>query len=53
MVVNDNLDLAVERVESIIDAEVVSRERVSGLRHQVETLIDRLEMEIEHSSTTS
>lgn len=53
VVVNDNLDLAVERVESIIDAEVVSRERVSGLRHQVETLIDRLEMEIEHSSTTS
>jgi guanylate kinase len=51
VVVNDDLDRAVARVESIIDAEVVSRERVSGLRHQVEELIERLEREIEHNST--
>jgi guanylate kinase len=53
VVVNDNLELAVLRVASIIDAEVVSRQRVSGLRLQVETLIGRLEQEIEHSSKTS
>lgn len=53
VVVNDDLELAVRRVSSIIDAEVVSRERVSGLRHQVEALIDRLEKEIEHPSTAS
>lgn len=53
VVVNDNLERAVLRVASIIDAEVVSRQRVSGLRLQVETLIGRLEQEIEHSSKTS
>jgi guanylate kinase len=54
VVVNDNLDRAVKRVGSIIDAEVVSRERVSGLRRQVESLIDRLEEEIDnHSLKTS
>jgi guanylate kinase len=52
VVVNDDLERAVQRVGSIIDAEVVSRQRVSGLRHQVETLIDRLEREIEHNSTS-
>src|SRR5262249_52007355 len=46
VVMNDDLDTAVTRVGSILDAEVVSRERVSGLRQQVETLIDRLEAEI-------
>ena len=54
VVVNDDLDRAVERVASIIDAEVVSRERVSGLQRQVESLIDRLEEEIDnHSLKTS
>jgi guanylate kinase len=54
VVVNDDLDTAVQRVSSIIDAEVVSRERVSGLRHQVEALVTRLEAEIgNHSSGTS
>ena len=51
VVVNDVLDESVRRVAAIIDAEVVSRERVAGLREQVATLIQRLEDEIEtHSS---
>ncbi|HET9425607.1 MAG TPA: guanylate kinase [Gemmatimonadaceae bacterium] len=51
VVVNDVLEESVRRVSSIIDAEVVSRERVAGLREQVSTLIRRLEDEIEtHSS---
>lgn len=53
VIVNDDLEQAVHRVGSVIDAEVVSRERVSGLRAQVETLIHRLEHEIENSSKTS
>ncbi len=51
VVINDELDNAVRRVGSIVDAEVVSRERVSGLRCQVEALIDRLEAEIHHHSS--
>ena len=35
VVVNDDLAKAVARVSAIIDAEVVRRERVAGLRHQV------------------
>ena len=50
VVVNDDLETAVLRVEAILDAEVVSRERVSGLRHQVASLIQRLEQEIDHHS---
>jgi len=51
VVVNDVLEESVRRVSAIIDAEVVSRERVAGLREQVATLIKRLEDEIEtHSS---
>jgi guanylate kinase len=46
VVVNDDLDHAVRQVSSIVDAEVVSRERVLGLRHQVEALVKRLEAEI-------
>ena len=47
VVVNDDLDLAVQRIGSIIDAEVSSRQRVVGLRTQVALLIDQLEREIE------
>ena len=47
VVVNDDLELAVNRVNAIIDAEVLSRDRVAGLRSQVTLLIDRLEREIE------
>lgn len=50
VVVNDDLDASVARVSAIIDAEVVSRERVEGLKEQVEALIERLEQEIVHHS---
>jgi guanylate kinase len=46
VVVNDELERAVQRVTAILDAEVVSRERVAGLRSQVTALIQRLEEEI-------
>jgi guanylate kinase len=52
VVVNDDLNTAIKRIGSIIDAEVSSRERVVGLRTQVAQLIDRLEHEIK-SRTTS
>jgi guanylate kinase len=51
IIVNDDLEQAVQRVSSIIDAEVVSRERVANLRQQVAYLIERLEQEIKNSST--
>ncbi len=47
VVVNDNLDQAIQRVTAIVEAEVSSRERVAGLRTQVAILIERLEREIE------
>ncbi|MHB1861745.1 MAG: guanylate kinase [Gemmatimonadaceae bacterium] len=50
VVVNDELESAVNLVSSIIDAEVASRERVADLRHQVTLLIERLEREIESQS---
>jgi guanylate kinase len=46
VVINDVLEESVRRVSSIIDAEVVSRERVAGLREQVGALIRRLEDEL-------
>jgi guanylate kinase len=46
VVTNDDLAKAVQRVSAIVDAEVVSRERVAGLRHQVSLLVRRLEEEI-------
>jgi len=49
VVVNDELERAVSSVESIVDAEVVSRERVKNLRQQVGQLIERLELEIENN----
>ncbi|HEV7991688.1 MAG TPA: guanylate kinase [Gemmatimonadaceae bacterium] len=50
VVVNDELERAVSSVESIVDAEVVSRERVKNLRQQVGQLIERLEQEIENTT---
>jgi guanylate kinase len=50
VVVNDVLEDSIRRVSSIIDAEVVSRERVAGLREQVANLIRRLEDEIGNHS---
>jgi guanylate kinase len=46
VVVNDDLQRAVGRVGSIIDAETVRRERTAGLRQAVERLSDQLEKEI-------
>ena len=51
VVVNDDLERAVSSAESIVDAEVVSRERVKNLRQQVGSLIERLEQEIESHNT--
>ena len=51
IVVNDDLEHAVERVEAILDAEVVRRERVVGLTQQVQSLIERLNNEIDHHSS--
>lgn len=50
VIVNDDLERAVASVESIIDAEIVSRGRVKNLREQVAALIERLEQEIENNS---
>jgi guanylate kinase len=52
IVVNDDLERAVASVGAILDAEVVSRERLSGLRRQVAGLIDHLEAEIQHHSSS-
>ncbi|MDB4887341.1 MAG: gmk [Gemmatimonadetes bacterium] len=51
VIVNDDLERAVTSVESIIDAEVLSRNRVKNLREQVGLLIQRLEQEIESQTT--
>jgi guanylate kinase len=51
IVVNDDLEHAVQRVGSIVDAEVVSRGRVMGLAAQVQALIERLDNEIDHHSS--
>ena len=50
VMVNDDLEQAVQRVSAIIDAEVVSRERVRGMEAQVEQIIRRLTSEIDHHS---
>jgi guanylate kinase len=50
VVVNDDLERAVTSVGSIVDAEVMSRERVKNLRQQVGLLIERLEQEIENNT---
>jgi len=46
VVVNDDLEQAIRTVSSIIDAEVVSRDRVAGLRHSVASIIETLQGEI-------
>ena len=51
VMVNDDLEQAVQRVSAILDAEVVSRERVRGLETQVEQLIRRLNSEIDQHSS--
>jgi guanylate kinase len=52
VVVNDDLDRAVSRVSSVIEAETSRRERVHDLEAQVRALTERLEQEVEtHSSS--
>ncbi len=46
VVVNDELELAIERVSSVIDAEAVRHDRVHALEEQVGALIAQLEQEI-------
>ena len=46
VVVNDNLDLAVDTVSAIIDAESAKRGRVHALDEQVSELVARLEEQI-------
>lgn len=50
VVVNDELEVAVTRVSSVIDSEAVRRERVRGLDQQVTRLVTRLDEEIERYS---
>jgi guanylate kinase len=52
VVINDDLDRAILSVSAVLDAEVVSRERVAGMRHQVEALIKRLATEIDQQSSS-
>ncbi|HEY4132769.1 MAG TPA: guanylate kinase [Gemmatimonadaceae bacterium] len=52
VVVNDDLDQAVQRVGAILDAEVVSQERLEGVRHSVESLIKRLQHEIDTQTSS-
>ena len=50
VVVNDDLELAVDRVSSVIDAEMIRRERVPDLEQRVRQLTDELAREIERRS---
>jgi len=52
VVVNDDLDRAVTRVSSVIDAETSRRERVHNLEEQVRSLTERLQREVDNNSTT-
>ena len=51
VVVNDDLERAVQGVSAIVDAEVMKRERLRGLRHSVAHLIAQLEREIESQAS--
>ena len=50
VVVNDVLDRAVARVSAVIDAETSRRERVHDLEAQVQSLIGRLQKEVDNHS---
>jgi guanylate kinase len=51
VVVNDVLDRAVARVSAVIDAETSRRERVHDLEAQVQSLIARLQREVDNHSS--
>jgi guanylate kinase len=46
VVINDQLDHAVQRVSAIIDAEASRRERIHGLDADIRALIEQLEYEL-------
>jgi guanylate kinase len=50
VVINDVLDRAVARVSAVIDAETSRRERVHDLEAQVQSLIARLQREVDNHS---
>jgi guanylate kinase len=51
VVVNDELNAAVQRVSAVIDAETSRRERVHNLEEQVRSLTERLQREVDNHST--
>jgi guanylate kinase len=51
VVINDVLDRAVARVSAVIDAETTRRERVHDLEEQVQSLIARLQREVDNHSS--
>jgi guanylate kinase len=51
VVVNEVLDRAVARVSAVIDAETSRRERVHNLEAQVQSLIARLQREVDNHSS--
>ena len=52
VLVNDDLETAVSRVSSIIDAEGVRRERIASLDSQLTGLIGKLDAEISRHTRT-
>jgi len=50
VVVNDDLERAVEQVSAIIDAESARKERQSQMDAQIRRLLDELRREIDHTS---
>ena len=50
VVVNDDLERAVDQVSAIIDAEALRHDRVYEVEQQVEGLIGQLEAQIKHFS---
>ena len=47
VVINDELERAVQRVAGIIDAEAMRRERLTGLERDLRSIVERLEREID------
>lgn len=50
VVVNDDLERAVEQVSAIIDAESARKERQSQMDAQIRRLLDELQRELDHTS---
>jgi guanylate kinase len=52
VVVNDELERAVEQVSAIVDAESARNERLSEMDEQITRLLDELRQEIDNTSTS-